>query len=114
MDLKTYNALMGAGAIYANKGKTAIEFEFSIQTKIKFEKISDEEAIKQTAQERLIGMITAFATSLFGMICCVILVLQKEESDLVLLAPLLLGHSPLIFACLFSKWWHKKKVIQKK
>jgi hypothetical protein len=114
MDLKTYNALMGAGSIYSSKGKTAIEFDFSIQAKMQFEKISGEEAIKQTAQERLVGMITAFLTSLFGMFCCFILVLQKEENDLALLTPLLLGQSPLLFSCFFSKWWHKNKVIYKK
>jgi hypothetical protein len=116
MDLKTYNALMGAAAIGLRtsiKERTSIEFNFSIQLKMQIGKLSKEDAIEQTAKERLIGMLTAFITSIIGMICCLYLAFNKEESELVLLVPILLGYGPLVYASFFSNWWHKTKVINK-
>ena len=116
MDLKTYNALMGAAAIGLRgniKERTSIEFDFSIQLKMQIGKISKEDAIGQTAQERFIGMLTAFLTSIIGLICCLYLAFNKEESQLVLMVPLILGYGPLIYASFFSNRWHKTKVINK-
>lgn len=116
MDLRTYNALMGAAAIGLRssiKERTNIEFNFSIQLKMQIGKLSQEDAIGQTAQERFIGMLTAFFTGIIGMICCLYLAFQKEESQLVLMVPLILGYAPLLYASFFSNWWHKTKVINK-
>lgn len=116
MDLKTYNALMGAAAIGLkgnSQEKTAIEFNFSIQLKVQIGKISNQDALVQTAKERYIGMLTGFITAIFGMICCLFLAWQKEENDLVLMIPLILGYAPIVYANFFSNWWHKTKVINK-
>lgn len=116
MDIKTYNALMGAAGIVLRgniKEKTSIEFNFSIQFKMQIEKLSEEDALNQTASERFVGMLTAFITGILGMACCLLLAFQKEESQLALLVPLILGYGPLIYANFFSNWWHKNKVINK-
>jgi hypothetical protein len=113
MDLQTYNALMGAASIQlnTNREKIALEFNFAITAKIKFENTPVELAIKQTAQERFIGMLTGVITAIIGMICCLVLAYEKEANDLVLLFIFFLGYSPLICAKIFSYWWHKTKVI---
>ena len=117
MDIKTYNALMGAGSTgfsNSNYEKTSIEFDVSIKLKMKYQKISQEEAIVETMKERLIGMLTSGVTMILGMVCCFLLVWEEEKNQFVLLIPLALGMAPLVFASIFSSWWHKTKVIKKK
>lgn len=117
MDIKTYNAVMGAGATgFGNSTyeKTSVEFDFSVKLKMKYQKISQEEAISETIKERIIGMVSSGIALILGMACCFWLVWQQEKNQFVLLIPLALGMAPLIYASIFSSWWHKTKVIKKK
>lgn len=116
MDIKTYNALMGASSItfpIKPKEKTTIEFEFSVALKMKFAKLSGEDAVAQTASERHIGMLSAFIPCIIGMLACFLLVWQSEREQIELLLPLFLGYAPLVYAHVFSHWWHKTHVIRK-
>ncbi len=116
MDIQTYNALMGASSIglfAKNKEQTSIELNFSVQVKMKVRKISEEEAIKETAYERFSGLLTVSVTILLGLACCLFLALGEKGNDLELLIPLFLGYAPSLYAHYFSNWWHKTKVINK-